>query len=160
MSTNEQHLKLKPKQQILDLIEQQGKTEKFTKNLADEDCRNHPFFDGEYQSGHYHDKVTGETHDQLWMNAEFKRSNYAGPRYQYLRDNVEYIPSDSDKEFARIKNILYENDGDGNEKRIVLHIPDYDLYIKLLGTHSSWDSSTWEETLVVRPKQVMITLYE
>lgn len=157
---NEQHLKLKPKQQILDLIEQQGKTERFTEKLSYADRTDHPLFDGEYQSGHYHDKVTGETHDQLWMNVEYKLSGYSGTRYRYLRDNLEYILSDSDKEFAKVREIVCENDGDGNEKRIVLHIPDYDLYIKLVGTHSSWDSSTWEETLVVRPKQVMITLYE
>ena len=160
MSMNEQHLKLKSKQEILDLIQQQGRTERFTKKLAYAESNDHPLFDGEYQPGYYQNKVTGETHDQNWMNAEFRKSGYSGSRYQYLRENIEYVLSDSDKELARIREILSENDGDGNEKRVVLHIPEYDLYIKLIGTHSSWDSSTWEETLVVRPKQVTITVYE
>ena len=43
------------------------------------------------------------------------------------------------------------NDGDGNAMYLTLHLPDYDLYVSIIGTYSSWASGEWEDVFVSEP---------
>lgn len=55
-------------------------------------------------------------------------------------------------------------EGEGSEWYSVKYFPDHDVYIKVEGYYASYDGTDfydgWESCKEVRPKQVMITVYD
>lgn len=69
-----------------------------------------------------------------------------------------------DMERIEIEQVVYEDDGDGNEARAVIEIKvDGDSlgFVRILGTYSSWDSTEWyeDEMKVVEPRRVVMEQY-
>ncbi len=126
-------LKLKTKEEIIKLVECEADSETIEEIGSEElGC----FFDGEQDDETY------------WIHPETEEHMY------------ELVTCQSDKEFDRIKLVDSGNDGDGREMWQVLHIPDYDLYIKLTGCYSSWGNSTWDSVDIVKRKKKTIYVYE
>jgi hypothetical protein len=160
-------LKLKTKEQIIEEISENGNSEKFC-NKIDFSYSNslktgeqHPFFDGEYEKGIYRHPQTGEELTEDELNDSYNRidSRKHPDKYKHIQE-YRYHPTTSDQELDKIQEMVSDNDGDGNERRRVYHIPEIDLWFKLIGTYSSWDSSSWDCVEVVVPKQKTITVYE
>jgi hypothetical protein len=155
-------LKLKTKQEITDLITNASSSlsEEIGEALDNRSLTDSVFFEGTYEPGVYKHKQTGEIYTDEQIST--KNIDYGTPEYKQrweLYDQCEYLPSDSDREIEKIQTVLEEDDGDGREARLVCAIADYDLFIKVTGTYSSWDRTRWESVDLVRPQQVTITQY-
>jgi hypothetical protein len=153
-------IKLKPKQEIIELIKQVGMEWNVPESEREhrEDMleilgeSSHPniLFKGTYEPGVYKHKLTGK---------EYRYSDNSSELDDQWDDTV-YINSVDDLEYLRVQLIEQDNDGDGNECRKIYHIPQYDLYIRVVGTYSSWSTARWHGVEIVRPKQVTVTVYD
>lgn len=63
------------------------------------------------------------------------------------------------KETPDFEVVYDENWGDGNDWIVVLHFPKFDIYAKLEGYYSSWDSSELEEVFDAEPYEYKETRY-
>lgn len=153
-------IRLKPKQEIIDLVKQIGMEWNVPESEREhrEDIleilgeSSHPsvLFDGTHEPGVYKHKLTGKEYSYSDNSSEL--SNQWG--------DIDYIKSVDDLEYLRVQLLEVDNDGDGNECRKIYHIPQYDLYIRVVGTYSSWSTASWHGTEIVRPKQVTVTVYD
>lgn len=159
-------LKLKSKQEIIQEIRENGNSERFCNKIdlsysGLKEGEEHPFFEGTYEKGIYRHPQTGEQLTEQELNNSYNRidSRKHPDKYKHIQE-YHYVSTSSDLELDKIKEIESDNDGDGNERRRVYYIPELDLWFKLVGTYSSWDSSSWDFVEVVVPKQKTITVYE
>lgn len=53
-----------------------------------------------------------------------------------------------------------QNYGDGNDYIVCLYFRDLDLYVKLEGSYSSWDSAQWHEVSLAEPFEYIETRYK
>ena len=150
-------LKLKTKEEIIKLVDEADSEtieEIGSKELG---C----FFDGEQDDETYW--IHPETKEHLtaeWFWDERKNNGLTFDQAQKLQKQCELVTCESDKEFDRIKEVDWGNDGDGRDMWAVLHIPEYELYIKLNGTYSSWGNSEWDSMEIVQRKKKTIYVYE
>ncbi len=153
-------IKLKPKQEIIDLVRQIGmewyvpESEREHREdmleILGESSHPNILFKGTYEPGVYKHKLTGKEYRYLDNSSELDDQ----------WDDTVYINSVDDLEYLRVQLIEQDNDGDGNECRKIYHIPQYDLYIRVVGTYSSWSTASWHGAEIVRPKQVTVTVYD
>ena len=68
---------------------------------------------------------------------------------------------DCSREARKEFDIVYDLSlGDGNEYNVTLHFKNFDLYVNLEGTYSSWDSPTWDSVLFSEPYEYKETRYK
>lgn len=146
-------LKLKTKEEIIKLVDEADSETIEEMGSEDLGC----FFDGEQDDETYW--IHPETKEHV-TDGWFWQNDLPYEQVKKLQSEYELVTCQSDKEYDRIKFVDSGNDGDGREMWQVLHIPDYDLYIKLIGCYSSWGNSTWESVDIVNRKKRTIYVYE
>jgi hypothetical protein len=157
-------IKLKPKQEIIDLLTTIRPDTEENELLCEEIGETeHPsmFFEGTYEHGTYKHIETGKVYKNHEMSTAGLDSD--SEKYKEKSDiwsKVDYVPSDDDREHRRVQLVEDSNDGDGRECRRIFYIPDYDLYVKAVGTYSSWTAASWYLFKLVKPKEVTVTVYE
>lgn len=146
-------LKLKTKEEIIKLVEEADS--KTITNIGGEDigC----FFDGEQDDETYW--IHPETKEHL-NDRWFWEDDRTFEQAKKLQSEYKHVVCQSDKEQDRVKFVDSGNRGDGRDMWTILHIPEYDLYIKLNGTYSSWGNSEWESIDIVKRKKKTIYVYE
>lgn len=102
------------------------------------------YITGVHEGGPYKNQETGQvadTYDDLIaLNLEYKEEN-----------KFELVPSPDDILFDSVKTIEDRNEGDGNECFFTLHFEQYNLYVSLIGTYSSWNDPYWVEVFISTP---------
>ncbi len=148
-------LKLKTKEEIIKLVECEADSETIEEMGSEElGC----FFDGEQDDETYW--IHPETKEHLTNDWFWKDDHLSYEQVKKLQSEYELVTCESDKEQDRVKFVDSGNRGDGREMWEVLHIPDYNLYIKLIGCYSSWGNSTWDSVDIVKRKKKTIYVYE
>lgn len=73
--------------------------------------------------------------------------------------NQDFDEEEDDKEMPESETVYNENWGDGNDWIVVLYFPKFDIYAKLEGYYSSWDSSEFEKVFDAEPYEHTETRY-
>ena len=87
-----------------------------------------------------------------------------------LEDDLERMASGRLRHYQLVeagyalKQVSYENWGDGNEMEAVVEVLKYGKsvgFVRFNGTYSSWDASEWDiaETVQVVPRKIVQTVY-
>ncbi len=89
--------------------------------------------------------------------------NYNGDDEEDIDKLIEKWNNWLDKNKNKIEYLYYNSNGDGQEREGVLKFNFEDgtnIIIKVVGTYSSWSSSTWEEVYEAKPYEFKETRYE
>lgn len=71
-----------------------------------------------------------------------------------------WISDLSYREGSPVTEVFYQSYGDGNELQKVFHFAEADVYVLLVGTYSSWDSSDYDTVTIAEPYTFTETRYK
>ena len=76
------------------------------------------------------------------------------------KKDTEYFANIYDNQRQNISVVYDQNYGDGNDYIVCLHFELLNIYVLLIGTYSSWDSTEWVSASIAEPFEHIETRYK
>lgn len=74
--------------------------------------------------------------------------------------DIRYFEEIYNESDPNVDVVYNQNYGDGNDYIVCLHFKLLNIYVLLLGTYSSWDSTHWESVSIAEPFEYIETRYK